>query len=157
MFVVSLGMSCYILFLMTSNIYRFYIASDYWAETEGVILSVSVEILDNSSSSYRPPGSDSSGGFILKPLYQYWVDSKKYSNDDYQTGAVNSFDSREEAEAIYSEGDTVTVYYSIDNPSKAVLSKDQKVDSYYWFGGFTILFLGIAYILGRRIKESRFN
>lgn len=150
-FFLAIGMALFIFFLMAKNIYRFYFATNYWSETKGVITKVSVEVSDHSTGEYRAPGSTAHGGFILKPTYEYWVGSEKFTNDAYQAGAASSFASEEEAMALYSEGQEVSVYYSVDDPAKSVLSKEQKASSFIAFGIFAFALLGVAFITGRKL------
>ncbi len=149
-FLLAIGMAFFIFFLMAKNIYRFYLAGDYWKETKGVILEVKAELEGYSSSNTHGHKTHDSY-YIPKPKYEYWVGSESFTGETYQTGMVSTFETEDEVLSLFTIGQEVVVFYNPDNPKEAILSKDQEKGSIVTFGIMGIILLGIAFFIGRKL------
>ncbi|HOS40743.1 MAG TPA: DUF3592 domain-containing protein [Spirochaetota bacterium] len=100
--------------------------SKTWPETEGRIISVSIE-KDSSTGLRTPGGGHSSGHTSYTPVikYEYHVRGKKHVATNLSIGNASYSDQRKARKILeeFRVGQYVTVYYKPDNPEFAVLKR----------------------------------
>jgi hypothetical protein len=124
------------------------LASYRWATTEGVIV-------DLTDASFTTPGLTRIGGIgevayhEVTHVYEYQVGGQTYQSSNYCFGAHI-----ERAEAAFSAGTKVKVYYDPLDPKNAVLRRGLQPSLFlgpFWLG--TALFIAI-HLLWRKIHPS---
>jgi len=137
-------------------------ASEEWPQTQGEILeSELVESHDDDSTTYG-----------AQVIYRYSLDGGEFESDRIWFGGDYSTSNRSEMFEVvkkYPVGQAVTVYYSPDDPTEAVLMPGAYTSSYVLFaigmvflgiGGSLLLgfvFLFVQSVTGFKSEESQFR
>jgi len=138
--------------LLMSGFGIYFIALGYeaegWTEVEGRVVSVSVRVdTDLSSSQASRTRREELRRYYPSIRYVWVVEGKGYSGSRYRLGETHEkYDERAEAQAAaarFPAGSPVTVYFDKDHPDQAVLDPSLSM------GVFVPLPLGLLFLLLR--------
>ena len=117
-------------------------ASEQWPQTQGEVLE----------SELHESQDDNSTTYAAHVIYRYSLDGGEFESDRIWFGGDYSTSNRSAMFEIvkkYSVGQTITVYYSPDDPAEAVLMPGAYISSYLLFViGMVFLAIGNLLLVG---------
>lgn len=117
-----------------------------WKNTQGEVKSISIEeikVRDSNSSGVKRTLTSHK----VNILYEYDIESKKYSNDVILEGFPNIYDRKIDADEQlnkYKNQAEITVYYNPKNPQQSALITAKEVPKM----AFVVIFIMLSLIAG---------